>query len=229
LADVSEGGLTPEKAQFYKKLLDNELSYKEGAPAINSEAKHLLNQARGLISDNLKSALPDEVVNAYDVYGGISNVQNASINGDLQQEMIGIMKNMNKMSDPANQQNVKDFFSRVSDEISPEFANQLRDQMGQNAQRLQTARVASTDALGGFWEKLGGSVLGAPVKGANLAGLAVNGVNTTANNVANASPQWLSGMANSLLSSPAVEKSGQALGGVLKQAASSEDRLNVEL
>jgi hypothetical protein len=223
LVDVSDGGITPEKAQFYKKLLDNELDYKEGAPVINSEAEHLLLQARGLIEDKLKSVLPDEVANAYDVYGGISNVQKASVNGDLQQEMIGIMKNMGKMSDPANQQNVTDFFDRVGKEISPEFADQLRTQMGQNSQRLQTAQVASTDPLGGFWNKLGGSVLGAPVKGANLAGLAVNGVNTTANNVANAAPARLGAMADDLLSSPLVEKSGKALGGILKQAATAED------
>ena len=221
LADA--GPLTPEKAQFYKKMLDNELQFNNGSPTINSEAEHLLNQARGIFSDEIRATLPPEVANAYDVYGGIANVQNASINGDVQQQMIGVMKDMNNLADPAKQQNVNSFFSTVGKEISPEFSDQLKTQMQSNAQRLATSKVASTDSLGGFWEKLGGSVLGAPVKGANLAGLAVNGVNTTANNVANAAPQRLLDLGKDLMSNPAVEKSGKFLGGILTKAATSDD------
>lgn len=234
MAEQAKAGLDPEKAQFYKRMLDGELQFQQGGPKIGSEAESLLNKARGLLSDNIRAGMPDNVENAYDTVGGISNLEGQAPNGNLQQKFNQVANAMNNLKDPENQRIVNDFFATVKGEMGDEFASDLQQKLQDSADQLKTAGISDRHAIGSVYQQLVGATKGAAVKGANVLGLGVgqaeqvaapftSAVKSATNMVANAAPQRLKDLGSDLLSSPAVEKSGKALGAALSQAGDSSD------
>jgi len=218
------GDMTPEVAQSYKGRLEDMLDFKKnGGVQVGGAADKMINDAR----DSLAGKINNEVLSpsgrmASADYGGIANLQNMS-GGDIANKYKSLVEAAADKGSMTNQKNLSDFIDTVRTGLGDDYADQLEQGINKAGSRYQTAQAAAAyDPMAhNIISKVMGSVLSAPLKIANVEGIAERGISTGLNEIMQQQPAAIRKVVEVLQSS--ASKSAQMLGKALDKANSTND------